>query len=266
MTNVEIAILLTTAAGLSTGIGGLIAFFSKKTNKNFLSFTLGVSAGVMIYVSFVELFAKACFSLSAIYGQRLGTILTVFGFFLGILLIAAIDHFIPEEKNPHETRTIEDLSEKSESSKKLLRTGFITALALGIHNFPEGMATFVSALESPLLAFPIVFAIAIHNIPEGIAVAIPVYYATGNKKKAFFYSFISGIAEPVGAIIGYLILMPFMSDALNSMIFSIIAGIMVFISVDELLPSAREYGEHHLSVYGLIVGMAVMAVSLIAFI
>ena len=266
MTNIDIAMLLTTAAGLSTGIGGLIAFFSKKTNKNFLSFTLGLSAGVMIYVSFVELFAKACLSLSEIYGDKNGAALTAFGFFFGMLLIAVIDKFIPSERNPHETKTVESAKPKNKHNKKLMRTGIITALALGIHNFPEGMATFVSAMESPLLAMPIVVAIAIHNIPEGIAVAIPVYYATGNKKKAFLYSFISGIAEPIGAIIGYLVLLPFMSPTLNSLIFSIIAGIMVFISVDELLPSAREYGEHHLSIYGLIVGMLVMSVSLIAFI
>ncbi len=266
MSNIEIAIFMTTAAGLSTGIGGLIAFFSKNTNKNFLSFTLGISAGVMIYVSFVELFTKACVLLSEIYGNKNGSILTAAGFFLGILIIAAIDKFIPSGKNPHETKTVETINHEPENDKKLLRTGIVTALALGIHNFPEGMATFVSALESPLLATPIVFAIAIHNIPEGIAVAIPVYYATGNKKRAFFYSFLSGIAEPIGAIIGYLILMPFMSPTLNALIFSAIAGIMVFISVDELLPTAQEYGEHHLSIYGLVLGMFVMAISLIAFI
>ncbi len=261
MSNIKVAILLTTLAGLSTGIGGLLAFFSKKTNKDFLSFTLGLSAGVMIYVSFVELFMKSCASLSEIYGERNGTIITVIGFFFGIFLIALIDKFIPSE-TPDKVKTKNEF----ENNKNLLRTGIVTALALGIHNFPEGMATFISALESPLLAMPIVVAIAIHNIPEGIAVAIPVFYATGSKTKAFIYSFLSGLAEPVGAIIGYLLLMPFMSPTLNALIFSSIAGIMVFISIDELLPTAQQYGKHHLSICGLVLGMFIMAISLIAFI
>ena len=146
-----------------------------------------------------------------------------------------------------------------------MRMGAITAVAIGIHNFPEGLATFVSALQEPSVAIPIVTAIALHNIPEGIAVSVPIYHATGSKIKAFKYSFLSGLAEPVGAIIGWLILMPIMNDVVFGIIFAGVAGIMVFISFDELLPSAREYGEHHLSIYGLISGMAVMAVSLLLF-
>jgi ZIP family zinc transporter len=141
-----------------------------------------------------------------------------------------------------------------------------TALAIGIHNFPEGLATFTAALTDPGIGIAIAVAIAIHNIPEGIAVSIPIYYATGNRKKAFLLSFLSGLAEPVGALVGYLILMPFLSPVVFGVLFAAVAGIMVFISLDELLPSAREYGEHHLSIYGLIAGMLVMAISLLMFI
>ena len=147
-----------------------------------------------------------------------------------------------------------------------MRTGIFTALAVGIHNFPEGLATFISALQEPSVAIPIVVAIAIHNIPEGIAVSVPIYYATGNKKKAFLLSLVSGLSEPVGALIGYIILLPFMSETLFGILFAVVAGIMVFISLDELLPSARAYGEHHLSIYGMVAGMTVMAVSLWLFI
>ena len=147
-----------------------------------------------------------------------------------------------------------------------MRMGIFTALAIGIHNFPEGLATFVSALQDPGIAVPIVIAIAMHNIPEGIAVSAPIYHATGSKRKAFIYSFLSGLAEPIGALIGWLILMPFMNETIFGIIFSGVAGIMVFISFDELLPSAREYGEHHLSIYGLIAGMIIMAISLLLFI
>lgn len=264
MDNVKVAILLSAVAGLSTGIGGLVAFFSKKTNNNFLAFTLGVSAGVMIYVSFAELFAKANETLSISYGTKCGSAFSALMFFIGMIIAGFIDRFVPEAKS---AEVIENSKNSGIYRKKsgLLRTGIITALVMGLHNFPEGMATFFSALQSPAVALPIVFAIAIHNIPEGIAVAVPVYYATGNRKKAFLYSLVSGIAEPIGAIVGYILLMPFFSEILNAYIFAAVAGIMVFISVSELLPSAREYSGSHISVYGLIFGMAVMAVSLICF-
>lgn len=267
--NVWAAFGLTVFAGLSTGIGSLIALFAKKTNTKFLSVSLGFSAGVMIYVSMIEIFAKAKDSLSLALGDRMGAALTVATFFGGMLLIAVIDKLVPKEQNPHELRSIEDQTQDAppaqSSEHKLMRTGLFTALAIAIHNFPEGLATFVSALQEPSLAIPIVVAIAIHNIPEGIAVSVPIYYATQDKKKAFFYSFASGLSEPIGAIVGYLLLMPFMNEVTYGLIFAAVAGIMVFISFDELLPAAREYGEHHLSIYGLIIGMFVMAVSLVLF-
>lgn len=292
MGQVMFPFLLTLFAGLSTGIGSLIAFIAKKTNKRFLSLSLGFSAGVMIYVSMIEIFVKAKDSLITELGEKGGSWATVAAFFGGIFLIAIIDKVIPSEENPHEAkRVVADckrskgekckecaarndcetketcVSEESDTPKKskLMRMGVFTALAIGVHNFPEGLATFVSALQDPSIAIPIVAAIAIHNIPEGVAVSVPIYQATGSRKKAFFYSFISGLAEPIGALIGWLILMPVMNDTVFGIIFAGVAGIMVFISVDELLPAAREYGEHHISIYGLIAGMMVMAVSLLLF-
>jgi len=173
---------------------------------------------------------------------------------------------VPSAENPHEIRGVEDLRIKEPSKDSLMRMGLFTALAVGIHNFPEGLATFVSALQDPKIAIPIAIAIAIHNIPEGIAVSVPIYYATGSKRKAFLYSFLSGLSEPVGALVGYLILMPFMNDTIFGILFASVAGIMVFISLDELLPSAQRYGEHHLSIFGMMAGMAVMALSLLLFI
>lgn len=259
MNNILFAFLLTLLAGLSTGVGSCIAFFAKKTNKKFLSISLGFSAGVMIYVSMVEILAKARLSLSAVAGEKTAGYVTVIAFFGGMFLIALIDKLIPENKNPHEVKFVEDESKPA----KLKRMGFFTALAIAIHNFPEGLATFVSALQEPEIAVPIVIAIALHNIPEGIAVSVPIYQGTGSRKKAFIYSFLSGLAEPLGALIGYLLLMPFMNGFVFGIIFALVAGIMVFISFDELLPAAREYGEHHLSIYGLISGMIVMALSLL---
>lgn len=266
MENVLFALMITLFAGLSTGVGSAIAFFGKKTNTKFLSVSLGFSAGVMIYVSMVEIFFKAKEVLTQEMGQKLGSWITVGSFFGGMLLIALIDKLIPDGENPHDMYHVEDMKASPvQSDAKLLRMGVFTALAIAIHNFPEGLATFISALKQPSLAIPVAVAIAIHNIPEGIAVSVPVYYATGKKKKAFLYSFLSGLSEPVGAIIGYLILRPFISDTLLGIVFAGVAGIMVFISLDELLPSAREYGEHHLSIYGLVSGMVVMAISLLLF-
>lgn len=259
------AFLLTLLAGLSTGIGSLIALLAKRTSRRFLSVSLGFSAGVMVYVSMIEIFAKAQTALTAQLGQRPGSWATVAAFFGGMLFIAMIDKLIPAEKNPHEVKLVEQ-EDAAPPARKLMRMGVFTALAIAIHNFPEGLATFVSALQSPSIAIPIVVAIAIHNIPEGIAVSVPIYQATGSRKKAFCYSFLSGLAEPLGALIGWLLLMPIMTDTVFGIIFAAVAGIMVFISFDELLPAAREYGEHHLSIYGLISGMGVMAVSLLLFI
>jgi ZIP family zinc transporter len=221
----------------------------------------------MIYVSFVEIFVKARNALVLEFGDREGYWFTVMAFFAGIAIIAIIDKLIPSYENPHEIKAVEDLGKSADQvkSQKLMRMGLFTALAIGIHNFPEGLATFTAALTSPELGIAIAVAIAIHNIPEGIAVSVPVYYATGSKKRAFWLSFSSGLAEPVGALVGYLILMPFLSPVMFGILFAAVAGIMVFISLDELLPTAEKYGEHHLSIYGLIAGMVVMAISLLLF-
>lgn len=267
--NVVLALSLTLFAGLATGVGALIAFFTTKTNKKFLSAALGFSAGVMIYVSFVEIIVKAKDSLIEHLGVTQGYWVTVLSFFGGILFIALIDKFIPNKDNPHEVRTVEDVQAVSEKSlqgveeQRLLKVGLFTALAITIHNFPEGIATFMSAIQDPNLGIAIAIAVAIHNIPEGIAVAVPIYFATGNKKKAFKLSFFSGLSEPLGAILAFLVLMPFLNDLMFGIIFAAVAGIMVFISLDELLPAAKKYDETHISIYGLIVGMFVMAVSLL---
>ncbi|MCK9448057.1 MAG: zinc transporter ZupT [Bacteroidales bacterium] len=257
------AFLLTLFAGLSTGIGSAIALLARRTNTRFLTLALGFSAGVMIYVSFVEIFQEARVLLIADQGEVWGNWYAVLAFFGGILLIALIDKLIPGLENPHEMRRIEDLSAEQKEKYKLKRIGILTAVAIAIHNFPEGLATFTAALDDPTLGIAIAVAIAIHNIPEGIAISAPIFYATGSRKKAFWLSFSSGLAEPIGAIIGFLILMPFMNAVLYGVLFAVTAGIMVFISLDELLPAAEEYGEHHLAIYGLIAGMAVMALSLL---
>jgi ZIP family zinc transporter len=268
MQPVLLAFSLTFAAGLATGIGSAIAFFAHRTNTRFLSLALGFSAGVMIYVSFVEILSKARLALALEVGERTGAWIAVLAFFAGIALAAGIDRLVPAYENPHETRRVEDLQSRigDAQNHRLMRMGVFSAVAIGVHNFPEGLATFVAALNDPVLGSSIAIAISLHNIPEGIAVAVPVYYATGSRRKAFLYSFLSGLAEPIGAVVGYLLLLQFFSGTIQGVAFGLVAGIMVFISLDELLPTAREYGEHHLAAYGLIGGMGAMALSLLLFI
>ncbi|WAA09591.1 zinc transporter ZupT [Fervidibacillus albus] len=265
--SVVLAFLLTLLAGLATGIGSILAFFTSTTNTKFLSFALGFSAGVMIYVSMIEIFVKAQDALVSALGEKDGNWAVVGGFFGGMILIALIDKFIPQQTNPHEIKKVEEVQSLGVTKDpSLMKMGTFTALAIGIHNFPEGIATFASALQDPKLGVAITVAIAIHNIPEGIAVSAPIYFATGSKKKAFRLSFLSGLSEPIGALAAFFVLMPFLNDVIFGLIFSSVAGIMVFISLDELMPAAKKYDEAHTSIYGLIGGMAVMAVSLLLFI
>jgi len=245
------AFLLTLLAGLSTGIGGLIAVLIKKPRAVYLSFALGLSAGVMIYISFMELLPGGFIVVGAVNGLLL--------FFSGMLMIYLIDRLMPERENPHH--------EPLTKAKVLTRVGLFTALVLAIHNFPEGLATFASALNDVRLGGLIAVAIALHNIPEGIAVAMPVLYGTGSKKKAFSYSFLSGLAEPIGALIGYLVLLPFLSDQLIGGLMAFIAGVMIYISLDELIPTAHKCNSdsdyQHIVIGGVTLGMLIMAVTIL---
>lgn len=271
--NVLFAFVLTLFAGLATGIGSLLAFTARPTNKKFLAVALGFSAGVMIYVSMIEIFVKAKESLVAEFGDTRGYLYTTIAFFVGMFLITIIDKFVPDFENPHEAHTVSELDQPAEatdnsknmSAARLHRMGLLSALAIGIHNFPEGLATFIAALKDPTLGVSIAVAIAIHNIPEGIAVSIPIYHSTGSRRKAFCYSFLSGISEPIGALVGYFVLLPLFNETMFGLIFAGVAGIMVFISLDQLLPAAEKFGEHHLCTYGVVSGMIVMAISLVLF-
>ncbi|WP_342318407.1 zinc transporter ZupT [Corynebacterium mayonis] len=245
---VALAFAMTMLAGLSTGIGGLIVALKSSPSHRFLASSLGFSSGVMVYISLVEILPKGI----AEVGEAPG----VAAFFVGVALIAVIDRLVPEDVNPHEPL-------EAQQSSRLAKAGLLTAVAIAAHNFPEGFATFMAALADPVLAAPIAVAIAIHNIPEGIAVAAPLREATGRKWRAAGWATFSGLAEPLGALIGFLLLLPFMGPSTLGYSYAAVAGIMVFISFDKLLPSAFRTGHHHHGIYGVIAGMGVMAVSLI---
>jgi len=295
MKNVWIAFGLTLFAGMATAIGSIIAFTAKRTNYRFLSIATGFSAGVMLYVSFVEIFFKGVQSLVERFGETGAHWVNTGSFFGGMLLMGLIDSLIPAAENPHEThseaetrplrdprapapdsdalagtQTSEPGVHDHRAHRKLLRMGLFTALAIGIHNFPEGLATFLAALQDPGMGLAIAVAIALHNIPEGISVSVPIYYATGSRKKAFVYSALSGLAEPIGAVMAYAAIRFFLGGRMGvippevmGILFGGVAGIMVYISLDELLPTSRAYGKGHDSLLGLMAGMLVMALSLL---
>lgn len=285
------ALGITLLAGLATGIGSVIAFTAKRTNYRFLSVATGFSAGVMLYVSFVEIFFKGVAALTERYGDYWGHWINAGSFFGGMLIIGLIDNLVPVGENPHEIRTETETMplhdptaplapspevrealhlDNGHHHHKLMRMGLFTALAIGIHNFPEGLATFLAALQNPHLGIAIAIAIALHNIPEGISVSVPIFYATGDRKRAFLYSLVSGLAEPVGAGVAYLVLYVIsggegavVPPELMGILFGGVAGVMVYISLDELLPTSRAYGKGHDSLFGLVAGMVLMALSLL---
>ena len=260
MADIGFALLLSALAGLSTTIGSVLALFVRRTDSRLMTLTLGFSGGVMILVSFVELLPKGI--------ETIGFAPANLAFFGGMLVMFLVETLIPhdfmaEQHHPEEeSEQSPQQAQGTVSRNRLLKTGLFVALGLGIHNFPEGMATFVTSLSNPQVGIAITIAVAIHNIPEGLAVSAPVYAATGSRGKAFLWSFLSGVAEPAGALLAALVLMPFLTPAVLGVVLAVVAGIMVFISIDELLPISRSYGEEHLSIVGIVLGMVVMSLSL----
>ena len=270
------ALLLTLIAGAATGIGGAMVLFKKKLSSNFLAGALGLSAGVMIFISLAELYPEAQAEVAGITTGAHGKTLVLVAFFVGMGIITLIDFLIPEYENPHEAPGLSltdktaavDMLENTGNTNALKKLGIMSALAIAIHNFPEGVATFIGALNDPDMGAGITFAIALHNIPEGIAVAIPIYYATRSKGKALLYATLSGLSELLGAILCIVITTIFGIDMSGGgiafpLILSAVAGIMIYISLDELLPTAEKYGKHHIAIGGVVAGMAIMAVSLL---
>lgn len=276
MNGIISALLMTFIAGAATGIGGALVLFKKKISSNFLAGALGLSAGVMIFISLAELYPEAQAEIMASGSLRHGETFVLIAFFVGMGLITLIDFLIPEYENPHEASGLSleartaavDILQQSGSEQALKRLGIMSAFAIAIHNFPEGIATFIGALNDPQMGAGITFAIAIHNIPEGIAVAIPIYYATKSKGKALLYATISGLSEVIGALLCFAVTAIFGLELTGGgpafpLILAAVAGIMIYISLDELLPTAEKYGKHHIAIAGVVAGMAIMGVSLV---
>ena len=284
MNDILSALLLTLIAGSATGIGGALVLFKKKLSSNFLAGSLGLSAGVMIFISLAELYPEAQAEVMGITPGAHGKTFVLIAFFVGMGIITLIDFLIPEYENPHEAPGLSlgektaavDVLEHTGNAAALKKLGIMSALAIAIHNFPEGVATFIGALNNQEMGAlnnqemgaGITFAIALHNIPEGIAIAIPIYYATRNKAKALLYATLSGLSELLGALLCILITSVFGIELTGDsmafpLILSAVAGIMIYISLDELLPTAEKYGKHHIAIGGVVAGMAIMAISLL---
>ena len=255
-----LALAVCTIAAFSTVIGSVFVLGANRSNPRMLAFGLAFAGGAMVYISLVELFAKAHKSLSAIYPDSQAYMWATLAFFAGVFFLTLIDRLIP---NPHASLRFDMRDEDEHTHRHIARVGLLAALAITAHNFPEGMATFFATLQDPVVGAPLAVAIAIHNIPEGVSIAIPVYYATGSKKMAVLASAGSGLAEPVGAVIGYVALAPFLSPFVYAITFAMIAGAMVFLALDELLPTAKRYSSGHETTYGIVLGMAALALSLV---
>lgn len=249
------ALLVTLIAGLATTLGSFIVFLQKKPNPRILSFGLAFAGGAMVFVSLAEIFGKSIQYFSD-FGIQTSMLFAVFAFMAGLLLVILLDNIIPHPHAPLPDDT---------HDKKIKHLGLLTFFAITAHNFPEGMVTFFGSLESLNLGAPLSIAIGVHNIAEGISIAAPIYFTTGKKAQTCLLCFISGLAEPFGALLGYLVLAPFLSDLVFAVVFGIIAGVMVFISLDELLPAAARYAKGHETVYGIVIGMGTIALSLALF-
>jgi ZIP family zinc transporter len=256
------ALLLAMGAGLSTTIGSLLGIAVKRPGDRFMAFTLGLSAGVMLMVSFVELLPMAMNT------PGVGFIGSQVAFFAGLGAYFLIDFFVPHEYiGQHdypggEYPLVRSPDSKGPDPRRLHRTAMLVALGISIHNFPEGMATFVGGMRDTNVGLAIAVAIAIHNVPEGIAISAPIYAATGSRRKAFLWSFFSGVSEIAGALLAALFLTPVLTEQVLAWVLAFVAGIMVLISIDELIPSAKSFDTEHAPVVGVLVGMAVMSASL----
>lgn len=258
------ALLMTLIAGSATGIGGALVLFKKKLSSDTLAGALGISAGVMIFISLAEMFPEAQAEILSAGHIKYGKAYILAAFFLGMGIITLIDFLVPEYENPHEASGL-SLDTQASTMKKL---GIMSALAISIHNFPEGIATFIGALNDSQMGAGITFAISIHNIPEGIAIAIPIYYATKSKGKALLYATLSGFSEVLGALLCIAVTHLFGVELTGGgivfpLILAAVAGIMIYISLDELLPTAEKYGKHHIAIAGVVAGMAIMGISLL---
>ena len=277
------ALLLSLIAGLSTTIGSFIAFFLGKPSNKVISFIMGFSAGVMILVSFVELLQEGINT----NGMLLGTMFFLLGMGIMFLIDMGVSHYYEFEDDAYLEKDSElsynhrhhgkdgpkhDLKHgqqrrhqhrhHSPQQNQLRKTSLLVALGVFIHNFPEGMATFIGTLKEFELGLLITIAIALHNVPEGIAVAATVSSSSDSKVKPFLWSFMSGISEPLGALTVGFFLFPFISNELLGAMLSVVGGFMVYISLDELLPMSRSLGKEHLSILGICAGMFVMSISL----
>ncbi|PID33232.1 zinc transporter ZupT [Candidatus Saccharibacteria bacterium] len=261
-----LALVLATLAGLATSIGGLMATHKKVRERKWLAVSLAFAAGAMLMVSFAEMLPVGVESLAATMDHRTAQIWAYVAFFGGVALVLIIDRLLPKSLNPSEVEGREDKLSKSEkvNNRRLIRSGLLVALVLALHNFPEGMSTFIATYQDPALGLTLAFAIAIHNIPEGIAVAAPIYAATKSRKKAFWWSTISGLTEPLGALVALALISTVLPESLFGILYGLVAGMMVFVAIDEMLPAARRYMTNtHQIVYGTIAGMVIVSLSLV---
>jgi len=246
------ALALSTLAGLSTLLGALVILIGKGKSEKLLTSSLGFAAGVMLSISFSDLLPQARDLIGLEKGMEMGIIYMDLFLIAGVFLAIGLDYLVPH---------VEANASADRSHQDLFRVGVVSTLAMMLHNFPEGIATFMAGYSDQALGMSLAVAIAFHNIPEGISVAMPVYFATGDKSKALKFTFAAGIAEPIGALAAFLVMRPFLNQFVIGASFAFVAGIMLYISIEELIPSSRQYGHNRLALFSTLAGCVLMPLS-----
>ena len=263
-----LALLISLLAGLATTIGGVLVIQRKSLGREFLAVALAFAAGAMVLISFMQVLPLGITWMTQTYPRATAEALVFLAFFAGIVLVLVIDRLLPSSLNPSEIEGREGAMQSDDEARntRLLRSGLLVGLVLGLHNFPEGMATFFTTYQDPRVGITLAVAVAIHNVPEGIAVAAPVYAATGSRKKALGWATVSGLTEPIGALVAAALISWVVPESVLGLFYGLVAGMMVFLALDEMLQASWRYQtDKHQTIYGMVAGMATVAASLVLF-
>ena len=249
------ALTLTTLAGLSTGLGGLVVLLFKRPRARMMAFSMGFAGGVMLTVSLSDMLPHTVEAYSDTMGRFPAALASASLCVMGMLIALLLERCIPDEKelaarpDGHAARGTPAINPGA------LRSAMVTTAAIVLHNLPEGILTLFTSYASPTLG-------ALHNIPEGIAISVPVYYATNSRVRGALYALLSGLAEPAGALLAFFLLRSFISPLFLNGLIATIAGIMIYVSISELIPEGFSYGRRGYTVGGLVAGILAMSVGI----
>lgn len=237
-------LLLSFIAGISTVLGSFFILFKIKKVGEFVVFSLSFSLGIMTLISFFDLIPSSYPVIINNYGILYGIIIFVLIFLLGYQSIKLINDRIKD------------------NDSSLYKIGILSMISLVLHNFPEGIAVFIGALSNTSIGIKLCIAIMLHNIPEGIAISVPLYYSGVEKKRVFVYTLLSGLSEPIGALLAYFILKNFINELFLSMVLVFVSGLMISLALNDILKEVKKYNKIKYMIYGLFVSIILFGITL----